>query len=386
MEGNSKRRSPIRLLRHGVLIVTCASIPITPAVSHVESTFQNSWLGKSVVPRYEDFRFTTNGRVTAPTRLDVYRVEQVDGERLRLTGPQFDGWAAQSQVIPVEQAIAYFTQNIRSKPTDVFSYAMRANLWLEKNRFDRALWDCDEIIRIRPTYMWAYNQRAGIWLRREEYDKAIADYDKSIELYPIGSFSYINRGVAWLRKNEYDKAIADFNEAIRFDPNIAFTYSWRGNAFEKKGEYDEAIADYDKAIRLDSQDGFCYVKRGLIRHLKKDFDRASADYQEAVRIEPKLSSAYLARAYLWATCPDPKYRNGKKAVESATMACELTDWMRPVNLDTLAASYAELGDFNSAVKWQSKAIDLLSDDKKKEEYHTRLKLYQDKKPYRETFR
>ncbi len=43
-----------------------------------------------------------------------------------------------------------------------------------------------------------------------------------------------------------------------------------------------------------------------------------------------------------------------------------------------------MGDFDSAVKWQSKAIELLSDEKTKEDFRSRLKLYQEKKPYRET--
>ena len=38
----------------------------------------------------------------------------------------------------------------------------------------------------------------------------------------------------------------------------------------------------------------------------------------------------------------------------------------------------------SAVKWQAKAIALETDDHEKAGFHARLKLYQDKKPYRET--
>ena len=53
-------------------------------------------------------------------------------------------------------------------------------------------------------------------------------------------------------------------------------------------------------------------------------------------------------------------------------------------LDTLAAAYAETGDFDAAVKWQTKANALFTDGKDKTDGEARLKLYQEKKPYRET--
>jgi len=54
-----------------------------------------------------------------------------------------------------------------------------------------------------------------------------------------------------------------------------------------------------------------------------------------------------------------------------------------VALDTLAAADAEAGDFDSAVKWQAKAIALESNPQEKAEYGTRLALYMDRKPYRD---
>ena len=61
---------------------------------------------------------------------------------------------------------------------------------------------------------------------------------------------------------------------------------------------------------------------------------------------------------------------------------ELTDWESEAILDTLAAAYAELGDFDNAVKWARKAVELATEEHRQGE-EMRLKLYKEGKPYRE---
>ena len=48
-----------------------------------------------------------------------------------------------------------------------------------------------------------------------------------------------------------------------------------------------------------------------------------------------------------ATSPDDKVRDGKRAVELATKAAELSSYTVPHILSTLAAAYAETGDFEN---------------------------------------
>jgi hypothetical protein len=100
-----------------------------------------------------------------------------------------------------------------------------------------------------------------------------------------------------------------------------------------------------------------------------------------IELDPKESSACNEIAWDLATGINPQSRDGIVAVEFATNACKLTEWKNPAYLDTLAAACAESADWGAAVKWQTKAIALLSDEKDKEDYRTRLKLYREKKPY-----
>jgi tetratricopeptide (TPR) repeat protein len=150
-------------------------------------------------------------------------------------------------------------------------------------------------------------------------------------------------------------------------------------------DYDRAIRDFDVAIKLKPRDAKAFGERGAAWWSKHDYGRALADFNEAVDREPMYAAAYRHRAWLWATCPDPSLREGKRAVESATKACELDHWKDIEDLATLAAAYAEWGDFDAAIKWQTQVTRLLrQDDAGYKDESARLKLYHQRKPYRES--
>ena len=90
-----------------------------------------------------------------------------------------------------------------------------------------------------------------------------------------------------------------------------------------------------------------------------------------------------AVAWVLATSNDPAIRNGKEAEKWAQKAIATTGSINANSLDTLAAAYAEQGEFAAAVSTQEKAISMLKDKAKSIEFQTRLKSYQDKKPWRD---
>jgi serine/threonine-protein kinase len=127
-----------------------------------------------------------------------------------------------------------------------------------------------------------------------------------------------------------------------------------------------------------------YFSSGNTRLANKEYDQAIDDYTEAIKLDPNDARPHERLAWVLATATKDELRNGKKAVDYAKKACELTDWKKPDYLATLSAAFAESGDFKEAIKWQTKALEAPELEQDKDtEYRQRLKMFQEGKPYRQ---
>jgi tetratricopeptide (TPR) repeat protein len=265
-------------------------------------------------------------------------------------------------------------------------YINRGNAWQEKGDYNKAITDYNQPNNADPYYF-----RGTVWEKKGEYDKAIADHNRAILLDPKHANAYNNRGAVWQKKGEYDKAITDCNQALALNPTFAAALNNRGAAWYAKGEYDKAITDCNEAIRLDPKDAKAHSTCGNAWNAKGHYDKAIDDFNQAVTLNPNLAAAYRDLAWLHATCPNEKYRDGKKAFENASKAYQLSGAKEWSYLVTLAAAYAENGDFDKAKEWEAKAIELATTDKSamdkdKAEARSRLELYKKGRPYHKEFK
>ncbi len=157
-------------------------------------------------------------------------------------------------------------------------------------------------------------------------------------------------------------------------------YNNRGAVYWEKGQYDRAISDFTKAIEIDTRYAKAYNNRGIVYRLQGQYDRAISDFTRAIEINRLDAEAFNNLAWLLATAKAPGFRDGKRAVTLALKACELSEWKRAEYIDTLAAGYARIGDFDNAVKWQKKVLEQ-SKSAGPSDFRERLNFYQEGKPW-----
>ena len=144
------------------------------------------------------------------------------------------------------------------------------------------------------------------------------------------------------------------------------------------------MAWYQKAVESDGS-AFSYRNLGRFYDRQGQYDKAIENLDKAIEIDPEDARAYNLKAWILATCPKKKYRDGDKAVDLAKKAVELS--LSSTYLDTLAAAYAEASRFEDAITTQAEAISILEKEEKPDEeineFKERLMAYQAIKPWRE---
>jgi predicted Zn-dependent protease len=127
-----------------------------------------------------------------------------------------------------------------------------------------------------------------------------------------------------------------------------------------------------------------HLAQSLARQHKSS--EASPHYREALYQTPYFPEALNELAWILATDPVAANRSGAEAVQLAKRACELTQNRQPAFLATLAAAYAEDGQFAQAIATIQASTSLATSMGKKEIAEKDVilqKTFQSGNPFRE---
>jgi tetratricopeptide (TPR) repeat protein len=187
----------------------------------------------------------------------------------------------------------------------------------------------------------------------------------------------------------YQNAKTIYEEIIAHNPlcwmahiNLAEYLQRRGDRAAGLACLETAVATFSRLEETDPANSAIFRGRGDLNLRLGKQRQAIADYERAIELDPENREAMNNLAWLLATARDDRLRNGQRAVELARQLDKATSRANPHTLSTLAAAYAEVGDFEAAVAALRQAVEL-SGEKVSRNLHRELESYEAGHAWRE---
>ncbi|MFO0946035.1 MAG: tetratricopeptide repeat protein [Planctomycetota bacterium] len=333
----------------------------------------------------------------ATTYLNLGRIEQAQGD--------FAG------------ALDRYKSALRLSPGLVDAQLEMAISLTSLGRFDEAASACRRALEFGESSE-AHGTLGQILLYKQDFDGAVAELEQALALAPNSPGYLSDLADALSLRGETQAAKVNYEAALKLDPQLIAANRGLAILLASQGKLDEALRYFQAVQRLNPRD--LQATQVFIQVRLKYIDRAIARYSELVAANPKDADAHGKLAYslamrrrhreaiehfhaalelrpgwldaannlawMLATLNDGDLRNGNEAVKWATLVCEQTGHGNVEYLDTLAAAYAEQGDFTQAVRIAETAIQIAranENERLAESIETRAKLYRSRRPYRE---
>jgi tetratricopeptide (TPR) repeat protein len=325
-----------------------------------------------------------------------------------------------------ELALKDLAKVLALDPNNIRAHEVKAVVLAQLKRYDEAIAAIDKARELNPQSSDPLLQRARIHSQQKKFDAALDDMNQAVAMDPGKVSLLLMRAQVRQAMGDKDKAIADIDEIVKLKPGVPAIIRMRALFLAQCDRLDEAIGDLEKLVKQDPKDTASLLQLAMLYGAKKsslkaiDIYRnvlkqapddprairgladallnvgrhaeAIATYEKAIKLDAKDDGILNNFAWVLCTSPDDKLRNGRRAIELATEACKLTEYKVPHILSTLAAAYAEVGDFDNAIKWINKGLEIAEaakstdkdgDKETKDALKKELENYKVKKPSRE---
>lgn len=293
----------------------------------------------------------------------------------------------------IPDAIKLLTDKLSVMPKSVEMLKSRAKIYSVNKQADLAKADMDKVVELASADIEGLLLRAQVLLDDDKLDEARKDVDAAYEIDNNRVGTILLRAAIASAQKRYSDAISDYQLILKNTPKgqeknprllmqLALLYS-------QDNRPTQAIKIFDQVIKTNQDYWEAYRLRGDTRLGLGDHENAIKDFESALEFAPEAESdrSGILNNLSWvlSTTPNDALRDGKRALEYAIEACKLTDYKAPHILSTLAAAHAEVGEFDQAVEWSQKGVELARETNaaQLEQLESELKSYQEKKPWRE---
>lgn len=223
--------------------------------------------------------------------------------------------------------------------------------------------------------------RAELLKVQKHFDTALHELDNFLKAHPHHADALCLRHEVKVRLKDQKGAMEDLIEAVRAHPSHIPSRSAKARLLLAKNRAEEATEDVDQLVQRQPN---CLDHRLLRIQQRLSVGDPATALEDANHMSKDAlpgDEILRHRAWLLATIGDGELRDPKEALEIARQGCDATGSTDPDWLETLAAAWASLNQFEGAIGWQTKALQIL-DDCALPEQQARLELYKAHKPFR----
>jgi len=194
----------------------------------------------------------------------------------------------------------------------------------------------------------AYGNLGSALFNQGRKEEGCRLYEAAARLVPNDPKAHYNLADAYAALKRPHEAIAEYQAALKLNPRLEHEHYSLANELLATGEGAAAEEQYRAALALKPDFAEAHYQLAVALLARGQVAEASGHLREAVRLKPDWVEALNNLAWLLATQPDARLRDGTRAVALAERAVELTHTNDATLLDTLGAALAEAGRFPEA--------------------------------------
>lgn len=316
----------------------------------------------------------------------------------------------------LDEALEAVQEAKELNPADGNAVILEGEIHRQQDRIDEALASFDQATELAPQAPGPYQNRGEIYRQQGNYNEAIEQFNEVLKLQPGVLLTLLHRADAYMAAKKYDEALADIEIVLEKQPSLVAAHRLRAEILTRLDRLDEAVDEMERVsaampdqVELKMQLALYYlvdkqvskaidtysdvldVQRDNFTAIQSRGDaylnigkhaEAIADFTRALKLKPDDTTLLNNLAWVLATSPEDGLRDGERAVELATHACELTEYQQAHILSTLAAAHAETGDFKAAIQRSQQAVDM-NDPEHGDQLVKELESYRRGEPWRE---
>lgn len=286
----------------------------------------------------------------------------------------------------LQDAWQLFQAALAEAPDDADTHNQLGMIYMRQGKLDASYNHLTACLEIKPTHAEAHNNLGVLLFKQGKTAEAREHYAEAIRLNPEFADPYDNIGVAFMQEGRDQEARESFAKAVELNPRSATALNHLGMILVKQNEVQQAVGYFQQAVAINGREVTfrCNLGDALLKLGKTE--AAREQYRQSRQISPGWPESINKMAWQLATDPDAKRRDGVRALKNAEQVCRATEEKEAAHLDTLAAAYAETGDFKNAIGTAQKAMQVALAASQKElaaKIEQRMHLYRIGQPYRD---